>query len=152
MDRNSIPNDLTARRAGQLIAGVTFIVALVAGILMRLIDGENFPTIGSGLWWSVQTVTTVGYGDHVPTSTGGKTLAAVVMITALGFMSVVTAAISAMFIESARRKRSGNTEITLAHIVERLDQIERLMQDRLERDQRPADRGDSERLEQRAPE
>ena len=152
MDRNSIPNDLTARRAGQLIAGVTFVVALVAGILMRLIDGENFPTIGSGMWWSVQTVTTVGYGDHVPTSTGGKALAAVVMITALGFMSVVTAAISAMFIESARRKRSGNTEITLAHIAERLDQIERLMEDRLERDQRPADRGESERLEQRAPE
>ena len=152
MERKPVPHDLTARRAGQLIAGVTFIVALAAGILMRLIDGENFPTIGAGLWWSVQTVTTVGYGDHVPTSTGGKTLAAVEMITALGFMSVVTAAISAMFIESARRKRSGNTEITLAHIAERLDQIERLMEDRLERDQRPADRGDSERLEQRAPE
>ena len=152
MERKPIPHDLTARRAGLLIAGVTFVVALAAGMLMRLIDGENFPTIGSGMWWSVQTITTVGYGDNVPSSTGGKALATVVMITALGFMSVVTAAISAMFIESARRKRSGNTEITLAHIVERLDQIERLMQDRLERDQRPADRGESERLEQRAPE
>ena len=56
-----------------------------------------------------------------------------------------------MFIESARRKRSGDTDITLAHIAERLDQIERLMEDRLERDQRPADRGDGERLEQRTP-
>ena len=152
MERKPIPHDLTARRAGQLIAIVTFVVALAAGILMWLIDGENFPTIGSGMWWSVQTVTTVGYGDNVPTSSGGKALAAVVMITALGFMSVVTAAISAMFIESARRKRSGDTEITLAHIAERLDQIERLLAERFERDQRPADRGDGERLEQRAPE
>jgi voltage-gated potassium channel len=147
-----IPHDLTARRAGQIIAAVTFVVALAGGVLMWLIDKQDFPTIGSGMWWSVQTITTVGYGDKVPTSTAGKTLAAVVMVTALGFLSVVTAAISAMFIESARRRRMGDTDITLTHIAERLDQIERLMHERLERDQRPADRGHGERLEQRAPE
>jgi voltage-gated potassium channel len=152
VERRPIPHDITARRAGQLIAAVTFTVALAGGVLMWLIDREDFPTIGSGMWWSVQTITTVGYGDSVPTSTGGKALAAVVMIMALGFLSVVTAAISAMFIESARRKRSGDTDITLAHISERLDQIERLMDERFERDQRPADRRDGEPLEQRAPE
>jgi voltage-gated potassium channel len=151
VERKPIPHDLTARRAGQIIASVTFVVALAGGVLMWLIDHEDFPTIGSGMWWSVQTITTVGYGDKVPTSTAGKALAAVVMVTALGFLSVVTAAISAMFIESARRKRSGDTDITLAHIAERLDQIERLMDERLERDQRPADRGDGEPLEQRTP-
>ena len=36
---------------------------------MWLIDRDDFPTIGSGLWWSIQTITTVGYGDNVPTST-----------------------------------------------------------------------------------
>jgi voltage-gated potassium channel len=96
VERKPIPHDLTARRAGQIIASVTFVVALVGGVLMWLIDKEDFPTIGSGMWWSVQTITTVGYGDKVPTSTAGKALAAVVMVTALGFLSVVTAAISAM--------------------------------------------------------
>jgi voltage-gated potassium channel len=144
-----IPDHLTARRAGQAIAAVTLVVGIAGGILMWLIDREDFPTVGSGLWWAIQTITTVGYGDNVPQTRGGQFLAALVMVTGLGFMSVVTAAISAAFIESARRKRSGREAITLDHIAERLDQLERLMEDRFERDQRGPDRGDGESMQQR---
>ena len=56
----------TARRAGQLIAVVTVAVAVVGGSAIALLDRDEFPTLGSGMWWSLQTVTTVGYGDHVP--------------------------------------------------------------------------------------
>ena len=38
---------------------------------MRLIDEDEFPTIGLALWWSVQTVTTVGYGDVTPQNARG---------------------------------------------------------------------------------
>jgi len=40
---------------------VTLLVTLASGVAMRLIDPEEFPTIGRGLWWAAQTVTTVGY-------------------------------------------------------------------------------------------
>jgi voltage-gated potassium channel len=121
-------HDLTARRAALAIGAVTLVVGLAGGILMWVVDREDFPTIGSGLWWAIQTITTVGYGDRVPNSDAGRILAALVMVTGLGFLSVVTAAISAMFIESARRKRGRSEEVTLQQLSERLERIERLLE------------------------
>jgi Ion channel/Sulfatase len=123
-DHPELGNDASrdeARRAGQLIAVATVLVAVAAGVLMRLLDRHEFPTIGSGLWWALQTVTTVGYGDHVPENTGGKALAGVVMVTGIGFLSVVTASISAAFVESARRRRGDDD------IAERLERIEQAL-------------------------
>ncbi len=125
MGRQRLPDDLTARRAGLLIGGITLVVAIGSGLLMRSIDHEDFPTIGTGLWWAVQTVTTVGYGDQVPTTLEGRLVATLVMVTALGFMSVLTASISAVFVESTRRRRSRRDDATLEHIADRLDAIER---------------------------
>src|SRR3954447_23287130 len=100
----------TARRAGQLIAIATIVVGSAGGFLMRVLDPDEFPTIGSGMWWALQTVTTVGYGDHVPKDTEGKFLAGIVMVTGIGFLSVVTASISAAFVEAARRRRGGDDD------------------------------------------
>ena len=63
---------------------VTTVMTVGAGLLMTLTDNDTFPTLGSGLWWGVQTVTTVGYGDHVPESAGGRILAALVMLLGSG--------------------------------------------------------------------
>jgi len=145
-----IPEDLTIRRAGQIIGVITLVIAIGAGLLMRIIDHQEFPNFGSGLWWSVQTVTTVGYGDHVPSTTAGQLVAVLVMVSGLGFLSVVTASITAMFVESARRRRRSPTELTLNHIMERLDQIEALMDERLKADQRRADGGDAEGVHDRS--
>lgn len=125
MGRQRLPDDLTARRAGFVIGAITLGVSVAAGILMRSVDHKDFPTIGSGLWWAVQTVTTVGYGDKVPASTEGRLVATVVMVTGLGFLSVVTASISALFVEATRRRRSRRDDASLEHIAARLDEIER---------------------------
>jgi len=118
------PRPSTARRAGQLIAIATVIVAVVGGLMMRLLDADEFPTIGSGLWFALQTVTTVGYGDHVPADTEGKVIAGLVMVTGIGFLSVVTASISAIFVESARKKRRDDEGV-----VERLERIEKALEE-----------------------
>lgn len=141
--------DLSARRAALLIACFTLCIGIGGGLIMRVVDPEDFPTIGSGMWFAVQTITTVGYGDRTPSSTEGRLIATVVMVTGIGIMSVITATITAIFVETMRRKRRAPHEITLEHIAHRLDQIERLMDERLEADQRRADRGDQEGLEQR---
>ena len=60
----------TARRAGQWIAVSTLVVSIAGGVAIWLLDRDEFPTLGSGMWWSLQTVTTVGYGDHVPADAG----------------------------------------------------------------------------------
>jgi voltage-gated potassium channel Kch len=149
--RQRLPDDLTARRAAFVISGITLGVALAAGLLMRSVDHGEFRTVGSGLWWSVQTVTTVGYGDKVPTSTAGRLVATVVMVMALGFLSVLTASISALFVESTRRRRSRRDDASLEHIADRLDQIERRLEalsvhQGLEGDQDRADRRRDEGL------
>ena len=73
---------------------VSTVMTLVAGVLMTVIDHENFPSIGAGLWWAVQTVTTVGYGDHVPTTVAGRLVASAVMLFGIGFLTVITASIT----------------------------------------------------------
>lgn len=111
---------LTALRAAQIIAAVTVAVTVIAGVLMRFTDASKFPNIGDGLWWAIQTVTTVGYGDLVPTSPAGRLVAALVMVIGIGFLTVITAAITSTFIESARRRAEGGTADELSA---KLDQI-----------------------------
>jgi voltage-gated potassium channel Kch len=123
---------LTARRAGRTIALTTVLVALAGAFAITLVDRDEFPTLGSGLWWSAQTVTTVGYGDHVPTTTAGQLVAVAVMVMGIAFISVVTAAISAVFIEGARRRFTAADDDArvreLAELGRRLERIEVLME------------------------
>jgi voltage-gated potassium channel len=119
---------LTALRAARIIATVTIAVTVIAGVLMRFTDAKNFPNIGDGLWWAIQTVTTVGYGDLVPSSPAGRLVAALVMVIGIGFLTVITAAITSTFIETGRRRIEGTTSDALSakldQIVARLDVIE----------------------------
>ena len=125
--------ELTARRAGTAIALITLAITLAGGLLVTIVDRKDFPTLGRGMWWAVQTVTTVGYGDVVPTTTEGRVIGTVVMVTGIGFLSVVTAAITATFVESARRRLAARRRDPVAHelqrISERLDRIEARLDD-----------------------
>ena len=101
---------LTARRAALIIAVATIVIAVAGGVLGWLVDRDDFPTLGSGLWWSLQTVTTVGYGDIVPARGGGRVIGGVIMLAGIAFVAVVTAAVTAALIESARRRRTGRSD------------------------------------------
>ena len=119
---------LTARRAARTISLVTVLLTVISGVLIHFTDKQTYPNIGDGLWWAIQTVTTVGYGDLVPASTTGRLVAALVMIVGIGFLTVITAAITSAFIESARRRLQGTETDTLSvqldQIGKRLDAIE----------------------------
>jgi voltage-gated potassium channel len=120
--------DMTARRAGLWIAVVTVLVTIAAGIIMWAVDREDFPNVWLGLWWAVQTVTTVGYGDVTPTTDVGRGIATLVMLTGIAFVTVVTAAITAVFVESTRsRLRKADAQAQddrHSEILERLERIE----------------------------
>ena len=119
--------DLTARRAGFAIALVTLAITVAGGVLMTIVDQRDFPTLGRAMWWAVQTVTTVGYGDVTPTTTTGRLIGTVVMVTGIGFLSVVTAAITATFVEAARHRfgvREHATAEELRELNRRLERIE----------------------------
>src|SRR5207245_6592548 len=80
------------------------LITVAGGILERLVDRQEFPTIGKGLWFALQTVTTVGYGDVTPKHSDGRFIGAVVMLTGIGFLAVITASVTASLIESSRRR------------------------------------------------
>jgi voltage-gated potassium channel len=111
---------LTARRAAAIIAGFTFLITVGGGILERVLDHKEYPTIGRGLWFALQTVTTVGYGDVTPGRTQGRVIAAVLMLTAIGFVGVITASVTASLVESGRRRFAAGSE---ADVGERLNEV-----------------------------
>ena len=118
---------LTARRAAAIIAGFTLLITVAGGILARLIDRQEFPTIGKGLWFALQTVTTVGYGDVTPKQADGRFIAAVVMLTGIGFLAVITASVTASLIETSRRRfveSEGELARRLEEVSARLVRIE----------------------------
>ena len=102
---------------------VTMFVVVVAGAAESLIDPKDFPTIWDGIWWSVVTVTTVGYGDLYPKSADGRVVAMIVMLVGIGFISVLTATIASRFIQTD----TGTDEMkeTLARIEAELGEMKR---------------------------
>ena len=111
---------LTARRSAFIIAAFTLLVTLAGGVLAWLTDRNDFPSLGVALWWSLQTVTTVGYGDVVPTNTGGRVIGAVVMLSGIGFLTVITAAVTAALVESARGRMGGASDRDLSAQLEEI--------------------------------
>ena len=112
----------TPRGAAVVIASATASITVCAGLLMTVFDREGFPSIGSGLWWAIQTVTTVGYGDNVPETTAGRLVAALVMLLGIGFITVITASITSSFV--ARRNRQPTPAGDDAPSVEQLQRID----------------------------
>ena len=123
------------RQAAVLIAVVATAITVVSGVLMTLVDHENFPSVGGGLWWAVQTVTTVGYGDYVPENVAGRAVATLVMLGGIGFLTVITASITSGFVARSRQERLGGQDAppsaqALEEIVERLRRIEAALTER----------------------
>jgi voltage-gated potassium channel len=125
LDR-AVARATTPRGATIVIATVSTVMTVGAGLLMTVVDGENFPSIGSGLWWGVQTVTTVGYGDDVPTNLTGRLVAVLVMLLGIAFLTVITASITSTFVSRSRHEPS-DTETAMAEQFRQLDsRLERI--------------------------
>jgi voltage-gated potassium channel Kch len=79
---------------------LTFVgLAVVGALLMRVADPHNFPSVGLAIWWALQTVTTVGYGDVVPTTVAGRFVGGVEMVIGVAFIAFVTAGVTSSVIQ-----------------------------------------------------
>lgn len=79
-------------------------------------DGEIHDFFGA-LWWAVVTLTTVGYGDMVPGTAGGKIMGVFVMICGIGLVSTLTGNLASMLVERKARKRKGLLKVHLTNHV-----------------------------------
>jgi voltage-gated potassium channel len=112
----------TPRGAAIVIACASIAITFGSAVLMTVADHKNYPSIGSGLWWAVQTVTTVGYGDHTPVTVSGRLVAALVMLVGIGFLTVITAAITSTFVSRTEGEQSpSDVEVAMAQQLREID-------------------------------
>jgi voltage-gated potassium channel Kch len=98
-----------ARSITLALAG-TFVGLAVAGaIAIRFLDEKSFPTFGSAFWWALQTVTTVGYGDVVPTGTTGKVIGSIEMVLGVSFISFLTAGVTSAVVRRSQSSTAAST-------------------------------------------
>lgn len=69
---------------------------------------ENFSNAFSGIWWSVSTLLTVGYGDIYPVTIGGRLMAIVIAFLGVGMVAIPTGIISAGFVEYYTKMKVGS--------------------------------------------
>ena len=105
LERRIERTGLRPRDAAYLIATFWTVAVVGLAVVERIVDHKTFTSIWLALWWAVQTVTTVGYGDIVPGQTAGKIIAAFLMLGGLSMIAVITAAITSGFVSRAQDQR-----------------------------------------------
>jgi voltage-gated potassium channel Kch len=128
----------SVRTAAGVIVTATTVVVIGGGVLIRLLDHGEYSDIWVGMWWALQTVTTVGYGDVTPKNPSGRIIAAFVMLQGIAFLAITTAAITSTFVARANKERDlahdadeddaeVRIEAQLKGIDQRLDRIEKML-------------------------
>jgi voltage-gated potassium channel len=119
----------SVREAAAVIVTATVVVVVAGGFLITVVDSEEYPNLGVALWWALQTVTTVGYGDVAPREVGGRIVAGVVMLQGIAFIAIVTAVITSTFVARAEREYAAareKDELSDRELIEkRFDELER---------------------------
>ncbi len=93
-------------------------LALAGAIVMRIADPHNFPSLGLAVWWGLETVTTVGYGDVVPTTTAGKVVGGVEMTIGISLISLLTAAVTSTVIQRDEARGQEEDRAHLEHSIQ----------------------------------
>jgi voltage-gated potassium channel len=92
------------RRIFPYLAAATLILALVAGLVMTIVDEKDFPNFGLAAWWAIVTLATVGYGDVVPTTVAGRFVGSAVIILGVTFLAFLTATVTSYFVSSDQER------------------------------------------------
>jgi voltage-gated potassium channel len=79
-------------------------VAVVAALVVWIFARGEFHTFGTSIWWAVQTITTVGYGDVIPQTAFSKGVAVVVMLVGISTVSLVTALVTSAVVTWSQRR------------------------------------------------
>jgi voltage-gated potassium channel len=111
---------LRPRDAAYLVAGFWAVAAVLFGVVERIVDPKTFHTVWLGIWWAIETVTTVGYGDVVPDQPAGKVIGAFLMLGGLSLLAIVTAAITSGFVARAQARRKSPEDDP---VMKKLDQL-----------------------------
>jgi voltage-gated potassium channel len=116
---------LASRTGFRYLALMTAFLVATAGAVISVVDSTDIPNVGTGMWWAIVTVTTVGYGDVYPKTTAGRIIGSLLMLAGIGFISLLTATIASRFVASddEEDKRLDDLIDAVRRIEDRLDQL-----------------------------
>ncbi|MDX8405013.1 MAG: ion transporter [Mariprofundus sp.] len=99
-----------------VVVAAISIVILVAGNLIYFLEPQIIADAFEGCWWSLVTMTTVGYGDIVPQTTGGRILASSLIVIGVSMFAMLTGVISVKLSHTlAHQRECHNCERKIAH-------------------------------------
>lgn len=114
---------LVRHRLHYVLVATVAVVVSCAGLVYAVEEqaaNATIKTFGTGLWWAIATVTTVGYGDVVPRTPVGRGIAAFLMLGGIALFGVLTANLASFFLQSDEEAR----DLRLDAILGRLERIE----------------------------
>lgn len=110
-----------------ILMGMTFLTLFLTSTLILYVEQNSnvIQTPLDAVWWSVVTMTTVGYGDLVPVTFAGRILGMCIMIYGVAFYGGVSGLLASYLVELDGGRRQKNVEQKLQHIEQRLDEIQK---------------------------
>jgi voltage-gated potassium channel len=116
---------------GRVVVYTVFSVVLLVYVAsLAILETERFQpdskitTFGDAVWWSITTVTTVGYGDLSPVTGTGRMIAVALMIGGISLVGVVTATLASWIIQRVSEEDTAHRAVTIAHIEELRTSVE----------------------------
>jgi voltage-gated potassium channel len=107
------------------IAALLFVLLLtvtVSGSLMYMLEGQEqpfvFTSIPAAMWWAIETLTTVGYGDMVPVTAVGRILGGIVSIVGIGTLALFSGLITVGFLDQLKMHRERHPKLNSAVLSE----------------------------------
>lgn len=136
LDRNAAA---TLRgRVAVYVAGAAALLLFCASLAVLDVErgarGSNIVTFPDAVWWSITTMSTVGYGDHYPVTTAGRIVAVLLMLGGIGLLGVVTATVTDWLVSHVRvaqQQIADRQAVELRELREHVTRLERLVEQRL---------------------
>jgi voltage-gated potassium channel len=109
------------------IAFLVLSLASVGILLVERVPEANIRNAEDAVWWSITTVTTVGYGDRYPVTLGGRLIASALMFTGVGLFGTLSGVIASFFLGEKKKDQdeSPSVAVTNAELLARLDALQK---------------------------
>ncbi|HSI09633.1 MAG: ion transporter [Rariglobus sp.] len=109
------------------IAFLVLSLASVGILLVERVPEANIKNAEDAVWWSITTVTTVGYGDRFPVTLGGRIIASALMFTGVGLFGTLSGVIASFFLGEKKKdtEEPPSVAVTNTELLARLDALQK---------------------------